>query len=48
MAKRITIMLDDDMDKKLRIRQADLIKKSQSSISFSKVINEVLRGKIKL
>ncbi len=48
MAKRITIMLDDDLDKKLRIKQADLIKKTQESISFSKVINEVVRGKIKL
>ncbi len=48
MAKRITIMLDDDMDRKLRIKQADLIRKNQKSISFSKVINDVLRGKVKL
>ena len=48
MAKRITIMLDDDMDKKLRMKQADLIRKTQLSISFSKVINDVLRGKVKL
>lgn len=48
MAKRITIMLDDDMDKKLRMKQADLIRKTQKSISFSKVINDVLRGKVKL
>ena len=48
MAKRITIMLDDDMDKKVRTRQAELIKKTQSSVSFSSVINDVLRGKIKL
>ena len=41
-------MLDDDLDKKLRIKQADLIKKTQQSISFSKVINECVRGKIKL
>jgi len=48
MAKRITIMLDDDMDRKLRIKQADLIRKNQKSTSFSKVINDVLRGKVKL
>jgi hypothetical protein len=48
MSKRITIMLDDDLDRKVRIKQAELIKKSQKSTSFSKVINEVLRGKIKL
>lgn len=41
-------MLDDDMDKKLRMKQADLIRKTQKSISFSKVINDVLRGKVKL
>ncbi len=48
MAKRITIMLDDDMDRKVRIKQAELIKKTQSSVSFSSVINDVLRGKIKI
>jgi len=48
MAKRITIMLDDDLDKKLRLKQADMIKKTQNSISFSKVINDVIRGKVKL
>jgi hypothetical protein len=48
MANRVTIMIDADLDKKVRIKQAELIKKSQSSVSFSKVVNEVLRGKIKL
>lgn len=48
MAKRITIMLDDDLDRKLRLRQAELIKKNQKSTSFSSVINNVIRGKVKL
>ncbi len=48
MAKRITIMLDDDLDKKVRLKQADLIRKTQTSISFSSVINDVLRGKLKI
>lgn len=48
MAKRVTIMIDDDLDKKVRIKQADIIKKRQSSTSFSWVVNEILRGKIKL
>ena len=48
MAKRVTIMLDDDLDRKVRLRQAELIKKNQKSTSFSSVINNVLRGKIKL
>jgi len=48
MAKRITIMLDDDLDKKVRLKQADLIRKTQKSISFSSVINDVIRGKLKV
>ncbi len=43
MAQRITIMLDEDIAKKLRLRQAKLVKISKKSVSFSKVINEVLR-----
>ena len=40
MSKRITIMLDDDLVKKLRERQSKLIKKSEKSVSFSSVLNE--------
>ena len=47
MSKRITIMIDDDLDKKLRLRQAKLISQEQSSYSFSKVLNEVLRKALK-
>lgn len=43
MAKRITIMLDDDVEKKLRQKQAEEIKKTTSSVSFSAVINETIR-----
>lgn len=43
MSKRITIMIDDDLDKKLRLRQAKLIQQEQASISYSKVLNETLR-----
>ena len=45
--KRVTIMLDDDLDQELRDRQAKLIKKTQSSYSFSRVLNEVLRKQLK-
>ena len=48
MAKRVTIMLDDDLDRKIRIRQAEIIRKTQTSTSFSSVINDSLRGKVKL
>ena len=46
-AKRITIMVDDDLDKKLRLRQAKLIQQRQSSVSYSRVINEVVRKCLK-
>ena len=47
MAKRVTIMIDDDLDKKLRLRQAKLIQQEQASCSYSKVINETLRKVLK-
>jgi len=47
MSKRVTIMIDEDLDKKLRLRQAKLIQQEQSSYSYSKVLNEVLRKSLK-
>jgi len=47
MAKRVTIMIDDDLDKKLRMRQAKMIQQNQTSHSFSKTINEILRKVLK-
>jgi len=47
MAKRVTIMIDDDLDKKLRMRQAKMIQQNQTSHSFSKTINEILRKALK-
>ena len=47
MGQRITIVLDDDLVKKLRIKQAKLIKESTKSVSFSRVINQTLRRVIK-
>lgn len=43
MSNRITVMLDDDVIKKLRAIQAEKIKKSSGIVSFSSVIDEVLR-----
>ncbi|WP_179372716.1 hypothetical protein [Nitrosopumilus ureiphilus] len=42
MAKRITVVLDDDTLKKLRLLQAKIIKNKNANVSFSKVINLVL------
>ena len=47
MSKRVTIMIDDDLDKKLRLRQAKMIQQEQSSYSYSKEINESLRKILK-
>ena len=47
MAKRITIMLDDDLVKKLYEIQAKQIKNSTKSVSFSHVLNEVLHNSLK-
>ena len=43
MGQRITIVLDDDLAKKLREKQAKQIKESTKSVSFSKVLNETVR-----
>lgn len=48
MSKRVTIMISTDLDKKVRDKQAMMIKKSSSTVSYSRVINEVLAGKIRL
>ena len=47
MGKCITIILDDDLLKKLREKQAKLIKESTKSVTFSKVVNDTLRKVLK-
>jgi hypothetical protein len=46
MAKRITVMIDDEVDKKLRQRQAKMIQQNNETYSYSKTINDVLRKSI--
>ena len=36
-------MLDEELAKKIRMKQAKLIKESSKSVSFSRVLNEVLQ-----
>jgi len=43
MKKRVTVMLDDDVDKKLRAKQAKYIQKTNTSYSFSRAINDTLK-----
>ncbi len=47
MAKRITIMIDDDLDKKLRLKQAKKIQELNGTCSFSRILNETLRKGLK-
>jgi len=44
---RITIMLDAELNKKIRSRQAKLIKDSVKSVSFSYAMEEVIRAGLK-
>ena len=47
MARRVTIVMDEDIIKKIHERQAKQIKESAKSISFSRVVNETIRKHIK-
>ena len=47
MSKRVTIMIDEDLDKKIRLRQAKMIQQEQASYSYSRVLNETLRKVLK-
>lgn len=43
MSKRHTILLDADIEQALRKIQADMIRKTNHSVSFSSLINDTLR-----
>jgi len=47
LKKRITIMMDSDLLTKLRIIQSKQITKTNSSVSLSKVIDELITQAIK-
>ncbi len=40
-------MIDDNLDKKLRLLQAKHISQEQTSYSYSKTLNEILRKVLK-
>jgi len=42
MGKRITIVLEEDVDKKLHKIQEDFIEEYKDRVSFSNVLNEIL------
>jgi len=45
--KRITIIIEQEMDKKLRFLQSKMIREKNVSISFSSVVENVLRAGLK-
>ncbi len=47
MAKRVTIMIDDDLDRQIRSRQASRIARTSTSVSYSGMLGEVLRKGLK-
>ncbi len=47
MGKRVTIVIDDDLNKKLRVLQAKIIQQENASCSYSKVMNQLLRKSLK-
>ncbi len=47
MAIRITIMIDRDLQKKLRVLQSKKIRVSRKNVTFSQVINEVIQKGLK-
>ena len=47
MGKRVTVVLDYDLVKKLHEIQAKLIRESERSVSFSRVLNEQIRNSLK-
>ena len=47
MAKRVTVVFDDEVVKKLRIIQSKKINKSSKAVSFSRIINDELKKVLK-
>ena len=48
MGTRVTIVLEDELLKKLHDIQAKLIKDSRAHVSFSGVLNDTLRTGLKI
>jgi hypothetical protein len=47
MGSRITIILDENLEKKLRVIQAKKIQKEKQSVSFTEIIHETLQSGLK-
>jgi hypothetical protein len=47
MSKRITVMIDEELDKKIRLLQAKKIVQEESSYSYSRVMNDCIRKSLR-
>ena len=47
MSKRVTIVIDDNLDRKIRNLQAKQIQTNEKNVSYSQVINQLLRKELK-
>jgi hypothetical protein len=45
-AKRVTIMIDQELDKKVRLLQSKMITKTNGTYSFSRVVGELIENGI--
>ena len=46
MSKRITIMIQDELDKKIRSYQAKRMQKENTTYSYSRAVNDILKNAI--
>ena len=46
MSRRVTIMMEDGLDKKVRAYQAKKMQKENSTYSYSKAVNDIVRKNI--
>ena len=46
-ARRVTIMISNDLDKKIRLRQAKLIQTDQQTHSYSSVLSDLVRKSLR-
>jgi len=46
MGRRVTVMIEDGLDKKIRNYQAKILQKNNSTYSYSKAVNDLIRKAI--
>ena len=43
MSRRVTVMIENNIDKKIRNYQSKIIQKKNSTYSYSRAVNDLLR-----